>query len=196
MPSHILGNTLITYSRRELSETDDVTVEVHTWPITYVYSMSDLLITYGVAFLCALTSTIAGLFAFFSNGSSYQNLFSTYFRATCNLNIHSYVEPGDDGADPLPHGLARSRIPIMGRESLATQEMDCGEASSMRCESVSPTSLQQEREDSEPVADSLDSRDDDHGDADRQAGETRRSSQEVSNSSHSREPPTEQRLPL
>jgi hypothetical protein len=85
-------------------------VEVSSYPVTYSYSISGLLIPYGSAFLCALGCSIVGLYAFFANNASYQNLFSTYLRATKDSEFDSRVYAGDSGADPLPQPLARSRI--------------------------------------------------------------------------------------
>jgi hypothetical protein len=90
-----------------------VPVEVFTWPTTYEYAMSELLITYGAAFICAFVCSAIGLFAFFfSNGSSYQNLFSTYFRATNDLNLRSQIESVDHGSDPLPEAFAKARVAL------------------------------------------------------------------------------------
>ena len=62
---------------------------------------------YGVAFLCALSCSAIGLYAFYVNNASYQNLFSTYIRATIDSAIRSQTQSGDDGADPLPKTLAK-----------------------------------------------------------------------------------------
>lgn len=62
--------------------------------------MSDLLITYGVAFLCGLGCSAVGLYAFFVNDESYQNLFSTYVRATNASDLRLHADGGDKGADP------------------------------------------------------------------------------------------------
>jgi hypothetical protein len=89
------------------------TDHVNTWPITYVYAALDLLLAYGVAFLCALSCSAVGLYAFYVNNASYQNLFSTsYIRATNDIDIRSKTEAGDDGADPLPKAFARSHIAV------------------------------------------------------------------------------------
>jgi hypothetical protein len=74
--------------------------------------MLDLLLTYGIAFICAFICSAIGLHAFFVNGSSYQNLFSTYFRATKDLNLRSQLVAGDKGADPLSKVLAQSLVAI------------------------------------------------------------------------------------
>jgi hypothetical protein len=92
-----------------------VPVVVNTWPITYVYAALDLLLAYGVAFLCALSCSAVGLYAFRVNNASYQNLFSTYIRATNDVDIRSKTEAGDDGADPLPKAFARSHVALSGQ---------------------------------------------------------------------------------
>jgi hypothetical protein len=104
-----------------------VPVDVFTWPNTYEYAMSDLLFPYGVAFICAFICSAVGLYAFFVNGASYQNLFSTYFRATKDLDLRSQLVTGDKGADPLPKALAESRIVLrgcVGDSELALERMD------------------------------------------------------------------------
>jgi hypothetical protein len=89
---------------------------VNTWPVTYVYAALDLLLAYGVAFLCALSCSAVGLYALYVNNASYQNLFSTYIRATNDLGIRSQTEVGDDGADPLPKAFARSHVALRGKK--------------------------------------------------------------------------------
>lgn len=88
---------------------------VNTWPVTYIYLASDLLLAYGIAFLCALSCSAVGLYAFYINKASYQNLFSTYLRAANDSDIRSQMKEGDDGADPLPKDLARSQIALDDR---------------------------------------------------------------------------------
>jgi hypothetical protein len=92
------------------------TDHVNTWPITYVYAALDLLLAYGVAFLCALSCSAVGLYAFYVNNASYQNLFSTYNRATSDIDIRSKTETGDDGADPFPKAFARSHVALSDQE--------------------------------------------------------------------------------
>ena len=56
-----------------------------------------------------------GFYAFFANDASYQNLFSTYLRATNDLDIRSHITPGDAGCDPLPEALAKTAVTLSGR---------------------------------------------------------------------------------
>lgn len=89
-------------------------VRVTSWPITYVYQQADLLLAYGLAIFSTLGCSMLGLYAFFANGSSYQNIFSTYVRATNGLDIRAKVRSGDTGADPLPKLLARAEV-VLGK---------------------------------------------------------------------------------
>jgi hypothetical protein len=90
-------------------------VEVTTFPVTYVYTRADLLLAYGIAFLCAFCCAIIGLRAFLNNDASYQNLFSTYLRATNTVALRSRIDAEDTGSDPLPKALARTEI-ALGRQ--------------------------------------------------------------------------------
>lgn len=89
-------------------------VTVNTWPVTYVYTASGLILAYGMAFLCALSCCAVGLYAFYVNNASYQNLFSTYIRATADSAIRLQTQSGDDGADPLPKTLANFYVGFGG----------------------------------------------------------------------------------
>jgi hypothetical protein len=89
-----------------------VPVNVTSWPVTYVYNKSDLFVTYGAGLLSALVCSIVGLWAFATNKSSYQNLFSTFLRATNDLEVRARITDGDSGADPLPKRLAKSEVEL------------------------------------------------------------------------------------
>lgn len=93
---------------------DLLPVIVNNWPVTYVYTASGLILAYGVAFLCTLGCSAVGIYAFYVNNASYQNLFSTYIRATVDSAISSQTQPGDDGADPLPKALANFYVAFGG----------------------------------------------------------------------------------
>ena len=90
---------------------------METWPITYVYTRSDLFIAYGVSFLAALLCTMVGIRAYFVNDASYQNMFSTYIRATTGAGLGSYIEHTDAGHDPLPKALAKARFDMSHGQS-------------------------------------------------------------------------------
>lgn len=91
--------------------------------MTYVYTASDLILAYGVAFLCALSCSVIGLYAFYVNNASYQNLFSTYIRATVDSAIRSQTQSSDNGADPLPKALAKFYV-AFGRHREDMEEID------------------------------------------------------------------------
>lgn len=110
---------------------------MNTWPTTYVYTASELLLAYGVAFLCALSCSVVGLYAFYMNNASYQNLFSTYIRATNNLDIRSQTELGDDGADPLPKAFAKSHVALGGRQELSDADAERGEIEEVELQRLS-----------------------------------------------------------
>lgn len=99
---------------------------VTTWPVTYIYSASGLLIPYLVALFCALCTSVVGLRAFVKNGGSYQNLFSTYLRAADGSFDLSLVETDDVGLDPLPKTLARQKLTLSGRECIKTDGHGAG----------------------------------------------------------------------
>lgn len=101
-----------------------MSVTVNTWPVTYVYTASDLLLAYGVAFIFALACSAIGLYAFFVNNASYQNLFSTYIRATVDSAIRSQMQSGDDGADPLPSTLAKTRVALGGQREKKDEDAE------------------------------------------------------------------------
>lgn len=99
---------------------DLIPVEVTTFPVTYIYTRADLLLAYGIAFLCASCCAIIGLRAFLDNDASYQNLFSTYLRATNTATLRSRIDPGDTGSDPLPKALAQTAI-TLGQQADSNQ---------------------------------------------------------------------------
>lgn len=100
------------YTSKNATAADFVPVTVTTFPITYIYTKADLLLAYGIAFSCALCCVIMGLRAFLTNNASYQNLFSTYLRATNSLSLRSRIDPGDTGSYPMPKILAHMGIAL------------------------------------------------------------------------------------
>jgi len=97
---------------------------VETWPVTYFYARSDLLIPYGVSLLCTLVCAIIGLHAFFANHASYQNIFSTFLRATNDLDIRSRIRSGDTGCDPLPEDLKQSEVRFRGKAQCVVEDAE------------------------------------------------------------------------
>jgi hypothetical protein len=71
------------------------------------------LLPYGLAFFFALLCAAAGLYAFFVTGASYQNIFSSFVRATSGHDVHQFIDAESDGADPLPSKLAKATV-VMG----------------------------------------------------------------------------------
>ncbi|KAF2019622.1 hypothetical protein BU24DRAFT_448077 [Aaosphaeria arxii CBS 175.79] len=101
-----------------------VPVMINSWPITYKYAASELLVPYGIAFVCALICSVVGMRAVWVNNASYQNLFSSYIRATGNLvdGGSQAGGGGDAGADPLPKAIARSQIALGSRREMREKE--------------------------------------------------------------------------
>jgi len=97
---------------------------VETWPVTYFYARSDLLIPYGVSLLCTLVCSIIGLHAFFANHASCQNIFSTFLRATNDLEIRSRIRSGDTGCDPLPEDLKQSEVRFSGKAQCVVEDAE------------------------------------------------------------------------
>jgi hypothetical protein len=118
---------------------------VETWPVTYFYARSDLLIPYGVSLLCTLVCAIIGLHAFFANHASYQNIFSTFLRATNDLEIRSRIRSGDTGCDPLPEDLKQSEVRFSGKAQCVVEDAEpAGRASLESSLSVAPEPLEEE----------------------------------------------------
>lgn len=79
----------------------------------YSYNPKDLWLTYGISCAAALLSTILGIHSIWRNGGvGYQSTFSTYVRATRNLEIRDMIDPNDRGTEPLPKKLADASIII------------------------------------------------------------------------------------
>jgi hypothetical protein len=76
----------------------------------YNYNARDLWLTYGVAIAAATLCTTVGLFAIWSNGAAYQNLFSTFLRTTRDELLQNLIDHEDNGAEPLPKRLAETSI--------------------------------------------------------------------------------------
>lgn len=105
-----LGLTQI--SRKNSSQASPVPVQISTWSNTFVYERSGLLISYGLGLVCALTCAAFGIYAFVIKQASYQNIFSTFLRATQSTRLESLLEQDDIGADPLPERFANANIVI------------------------------------------------------------------------------------
>lgn len=69
----------------------------------YIYSSNRLVLSYVIALVLALFSSICGLSAIRLNGASYSNRISTFLRAAAQQDLYSLIPPDDQrGADPLP----------------------------------------------------------------------------------------------
>lgn len=106
--------TLMRYSKNE-TEAESVSINVTTFPVTYVYDSGVLCLVYSLAFSFAMACSISGLYAFWTNAASYQNAFSSFIRVANDPNTRVYIEPGDSGADPLPKYLAKAKLVTRGR---------------------------------------------------------------------------------
>lgn len=96
--------------RQHSSTADFVPSTVTTYPAVYDYQPLRLWIAYGVSIVLTIMCAIAGLFAIKSNGASYSNKFSTFVRTTKNTNVYNLVSGADDGANPCPDDLKRTRV--------------------------------------------------------------------------------------
>lgn len=94
------------------ADTDPIPITVTTYPITYTYAEYQLLTAYGLASIFAVLCAVIGLYAFYANSASYQNLFSSFIRATTGHQVHRVLDTDSSGADPLPKHQARARIAI------------------------------------------------------------------------------------
>lgn len=104
------------FSKNSTTGAQPVPVTAVTYPISYHYDPFDLPLPYGLSLLFTLICAGIGLRAFFLNDhASFQNLFSTYLRATSGLDIKGLVPVGDTGADPLSKSIAKARI-VVGEE--------------------------------------------------------------------------------
>jgi hypothetical protein len=95
-----------------------VPVQVTSYPITYVYDSETLLLAYGLAFGCSVVCAAIGLFAYFVNDASYQNLFSTFVRASNDRELRALIDPHDDGADPVPKSLSKIRVSMISAQTV------------------------------------------------------------------------------
>lgn len=88
-----------------------VPVSILTSVNVYLYKPEDLWLAYGIACVAALLSTILGAYGGWRNGGfGYQNVFSTYVRATRNQELKDVIDPFDHAAEPLPKKLSETSI--------------------------------------------------------------------------------------
>ncbi|KAF7187316.1 hypothetical protein HII31_11404 [Pseudocercospora fuligena] len=92
-----------------------VAVTSSTHPISYVYNQQDLWLAYGLCLVSTLLCAGIGTRAFVANDhASFQNMFSTYLRATGDAELRAIVPIDDTGADPLAKNIAKARIMMQG----------------------------------------------------------------------------------
>lgn len=79
----------------------------------YIYSATRLVLSYVIALILALISSICGLLAIRQNGASYSNRISTFLRVAGQQDLYSLI-PLDDqkGADPLPRSVANAKFDL------------------------------------------------------------------------------------
>ncbi|KAH0366783.1 hypothetical protein KCU65_g5160, partial [Aureobasidium melanogenum] len=81
----------------------------------YVYNRHTLWIAYGVAIGFTLIAVVIGILALLSNGSAYNNNFSTVLRIKKTTG-EEILEHEADGSEPLPKRLAKARV-LLGDHS-------------------------------------------------------------------------------
>jgi hypothetical protein len=78
---------------------------------TYTYAREKLWLTYGIAILLSIASTIFGTAVMFASGKSFDCNFSTILRTTRHADLDKEVEASDTtGSAPLPRYLADAHI--------------------------------------------------------------------------------------
>jgi len=88
-----------------------VNVTTITYHNLYVYSASILWLAYGIAFLIATITVVAGCVAIFSSDVSYSSSFSTVLRTTSHAYVSKKISKEHAmGQDPLPKYLAEATI--------------------------------------------------------------------------------------
>lgn len=79
----------------------------------YIYSSKRLVLSYVIALILALFSSICGLLAIRQNGASYSNRISTFLRVAVQQDLYSLIPPDDQrGADPLPRSIANAKFDL------------------------------------------------------------------------------------
>lgn len=79
----------------------------------YIYSSTRLVLSYVIALVLALISSICGLLAIRQNGASYSNRISTFLRVAVQQDLYSLIPPDDQrGADPLPRSVANAKFDL------------------------------------------------------------------------------------
>lgn len=109
--------TLSLFSSPSFLVKSDVPVNVTTMGShnIYIYSSTRLVLSYVIALVLALISSICGLLAIRHNGASYSNRISTFLRVAVQQDLYSLIPPDEQrGADPLPIPLLTQSLTCRG----------------------------------------------------------------------------------
>lgn len=101
-----------------------VPVTIHTTPNVYHYDAFKLLLSYGIAILFTVLSTIFGIYSFYVNGVEHFSSFSALIATTRNPDLDILSEGHSLGALPLDSDVAnvRLRFGVLVREERGTTE--------------------------------------------------------------------------
>jgi len=107
--------TLSLFSSPSFLIESDVPVNVTTMRShnIYIYSSTRLVLSYVIALVLALISSICGLLAIRQNGASYSNRISTFLRVAVQQDLYSLIPPDEHrGADLLPQSIANAKFDL------------------------------------------------------------------------------------
>ncbi|RHZ70637.1 hypothetical protein CDV55_105263 [Aspergillus turcosus] len=118
----LMSSALLQPNYSSIYAPPDTNVTITTWGNVYSYSLPTLWIAYGIAILVTTISVLLGLVAYFANHGSYSTKFSTIVRKTRKAPISPPFDVDDDnGRDPLPKSIARSKISIGDQKEFETR---------------------------------------------------------------------------
>jgi hypothetical protein len=79
----------------------------------YICFSTRLILSYVIALVLALVSSVCGLLAIRHNGASYSNKVSTFLRVAVQQDLYSLIPPDDQrGAGPLPRSVANAKFDL------------------------------------------------------------------------------------
>lgn len=110
IPELSLNTTLSLISNPLLSPLQSTNVTITTPANIYVYQPKNVFISYGIAIFFSLLANIAGLFAFFSNGVSYEISFSAIVCTTRDIHFSGLNAHERIGALPLDKKVGRTKM--------------------------------------------------------------------------------------
>lgn len=149
--SNRLPRKSLTSRSKNVTTAEAIPLTINTWPVLYVYARSDLLLAYGISLLCALICSLVGLQAFFINNASYQNIFSTYLRATSDSEVRLQVSSDDRGSDPLPTALAKATVTLSSYGRIVSSPLQ-----QARNVNIEMQRLHSDEHDTDPISDAAD----------------------------------------